>query len=109
MGNGTAALLNGCTPRELRGDTLIIGFPTAGRAEMCESNGRSEQIGTILSEHLGRRIRIKSEIVAGPQAEAAESSDKLNAQKRYEILNDPGVKAILGGLDATITKIEDNQ
>jgi DNA polymerase-3 subunit gamma/tau len=109
MGNGTAALLNGCTPREFKGDTLVIGFPTASRAEMCRSNGRAEQIASVVSEHLGRRIRIKSEVVAGPQTEVAESSDKPNTQRRYEILNDPGVKAILGGLDATITKIEDNQ
>jgi len=62
-----------------------------------------------VSEHLGRRIRIKSQIATGPQAETTESPDRPNTQKRYEILNDPGVKAILGGLDATITKIEEDQ
>ena len=34
---------------------------------------------------------------------------KPNAQKRYEIVGDPAVKIVLVGLDATITKIEENQ
>lgn len=106
LGNGTAALLSGSSPRGFRGDTLIIEFPTAGRIDMCQSNGRGEQITTVLSEQLGRQIRIKFEATAGSQIEATEGPP-TPTQKRYEILNDPGVKAVLGGLDATITKIED--
>ncbi|MGE5296205.1 MAG: DNA polymerase III subunit gamma/tau [Solirubrobacterales bacterium] len=106
LGNGTAALLSGSLPRGFKGDTLIIEFPTAGRIEMCQSNGRADQITTVLSEQLGRRIRIKFEAAASQQVDAAESPAKPT-QKKYEILNDPGVKAVLGGLEATITKIED--
>jgi len=109
LGNGTAALLSGTSPRGFKGDVLFIEFPTATRIEMCQSNGRPEQIAGVLSERLGRPVRIKCEAAAvGPQVEIAEGPAKQpNTQKRYEILNDPGVKAVLGGLDATITKIED--
>jgi DNA polymerase-3 subunit gamma/tau len=109
LGNGTAALLGGTSPRELKGDVLIIEFPTPGRIDMCQSNGRADQIAGVLSEQLGRRIRIKLEAVVSSQAEAAESSARLSTQKRNEILNDPGVKVVLGGLEATVMKIEENQ
>jgi hypothetical protein len=102
--------MTGSTPRELKGDTLIIDFPTSGRIQkqMCESNGRADQIASVLSEHLGRPIRIKFEMVAEPQkSEDTNSRAKPNGQKRNEILNDPGVKTVLLGLDATITGIEE--
>jgi len=111
LGNGTASLLNGSTPRQLEGDTLTIEFPPTGRMQkqMCEGNGRAEQIASVLSEHLGRPIRIKCELIAGSQAEGPEdrAKPKPAGQKRYEILNDPAVKNILVGLDATITGIEE--
>ncbi len=113
LGNGTASLLNGSTPRQLEGDTLSIEFPATGRMQkqMCESNGRAEQIAAVLGEHMGRPIRIEFELRAGSQAEGPEDRGKTKpaAQKRYEILNDPAVKNILVGLDATITGIEEEQ
>ncbi len=110
LGNATAGLMTGSMPRELKGDTLIIDFPTSGRIQkqMCESNGRADQIASVLSEHLGRPVRIKFEMVAEPQkSEDANGRAKPNGQKRNEILNDPGVKTVLLGLDATITGIEE--
>jgi DNA polymerase-3 subunit gamma/tau len=110
LGNGTASLLNGSTPRELRGDTLTIEFPATGRIQkqMCESNGRAEQIAAAVSEHLGTSVRIRFELADAP-AGGTDSGEKPkpNGQKRYEILNDPAVKNILVGLEATITKIEE--
>jgi DNA polymerase-3 subunit gamma/tau len=110
LGNGTASLLNGSTPRELREDTLTIEFPPTGRIQkqMCESNGRAEQIAAALSEHLGTSVRIKFELADAPAGETdSREKSKPNGQKRYEILNDPAVKNILVGLEATITKIEE--
>jgi DNA polymerase-3 subunit gamma/tau len=110
LGNATAGLMTGSLPRELTGDTLIIDFPTSGRIrkQMCESNGRADQIASVLSEHLGRSVRIKFEMVAeSSQSEDANGHAKPNGRKRNEILNDPGVKTVLLGLDATITGIEE--
>ena len=111
LGNGTASLLNGSTPRELKDDTLTIEFPAGARIQkqMCEGNGRAEQIAAALSEHLGTPVRIKFELTAESQAEGAggPAKPKPNGQRRYEILNDPAVKNILVGLDATITGIEE--
>ncbi|MCU0915432.1 MAG: DNA polymerase III subunit gamma/tau [Planctomycetes bacterium] len=112
LGVATASLMNGSTPGALKGDTLIVNFPTRARVqkEMCESGGRREQIASVLSEHLGRSIRIKFEMMAEPQVSAGgetNGGEKPNGQTRRELLNDPAVKTVLLGLDATITGIEE--
>ena len=109
LGNGTAGLLGGSIPRELKGDTLIVDFPARCRIQkqMCESNGRADQIASVLSEHWGKPVRMKFEMVAEPQAEEGQVAPKSTTRKRYEILNDPGVKTVLAILDATVTGIEE--
>jgi DNA polymerase III subunit gamma/tau len=109
LGNGTASLLSGTTARRLTDDTLAIEFPATGKMvkEMCEGKERAERIAAVLSEHFGRPVRIKYELAAGPQSGTAKSAAKPKGQKRYEILNDPGVKTVLAGLDATVTGIEE--
>jgi hypothetical protein len=109
LGNGTAGLMTGSTPREMKDNVLTIDFPTGNRIQkqMCESNGRADQIASVLSEHLGRPIRIKFEMIAEPQSEGTNGREKPNGQNRREILNDPAVKTVLLGLDATITGIEE--
>jgi len=109
LGNATAGLMTGSLPRELKGDILTIDFPTGNRIQkqMCESNGRADQIASVLSEHLGRPVRIKFEMIAEPQSESTNVREKPNGQNRREILNDPAVKTVLLGLDATITGIEE--
>ncbi|HNS22478.1 MAG TPA: DNA polymerase III subunit gamma/tau [Sedimentisphaerales bacterium] len=111
LGNGTAGLLTGSTPRELTDNTLVIEFPPTGgmQKHMCESNGRADQIASFLSEHLGQTVRVKFALAAAPSAQREGNPAKPNAQKRYEIVGDPAVKIVLVGLDATITKIEENQ
>jgi len=110
LGTATASLMAGSTPRQLKGDTLIIDFPAKSRIQkqMCESNGRADQIAGVVSEHWGRSVRIKFEMIAEPQqSESTNGPEKPNGQKRQEILNDPAVKTVLLGLDATITGIEE--
>ncbi len=110
VGNGTAGLLKGSTPRGLAGDTLLIHFPPTGgmQKHMCESNGRADQIASVLSEHLGRPIRVRFELAVGASTESTGDPARPTAQKRYEIASDPAVKMVLVGLDASITRIEEN-
>jgi hypothetical protein len=109
LGNGTASLMTGSSPRQFKGDTLIVDFPAKSKIqkEMCESNGRTGQIESVLREHFGRPIRIKFEMIAEPTSESTTVREKPNGQNRREILNDPAVKTVLLGLDATITGIEE--
>ncbi len=110
LGNSTAGLLAGSVPRELKGDTLLVDFPAGSRIQkqMCEGNGRAEQIASVLSEHLGRPVRMEFGIVAEPQSEDPSARAESRTQKRYQILNDPAVKTVLAGLNATITRIEED-
>ena len=111
LGNGTAGLLNGSVPRELRDGTLTVAFPAKNRIqkEMCENNGRAEQIAAALGEHLRRSIQIRFEAMAESQDERANGAEGSPTQGRYEILNDPGVKTVLAVLGATITGIEQDE
>jgi hypothetical protein len=78
---------------------------------MCERNGRPEQIGALLSDKFSTPVTVKLEIAAGEQAQAEPGTEKprTTGQRRNELLNDPAVKTILMGLDATITGIEEKQ
>ena len=111
LGNGTAGLLSGTVAYPLKDDTLTIEFSSAGKVQkgMCEAKERAERIASALSEHFGRSIRIKYQIAAEPHANGTTNGGRPNGQKRYEILNDPAVKTVLTGLDATITGIEEGQ
>jgi DNA polymerase-3 subunit gamma/tau len=111
LGNGTLGLLTGSTPRELKGNVLVIELPPTGGVQkhMCESNGRSDQIASVLSEYLGGTVHVKFELAQAPSGDEAGGAAKPAPQKRYEIINDPAVKIVLLGLDATITGIEQDQ
>jgi uncharacterized protein YjbJ (UPF0337 family) len=76
---------------------------------MCESNGRVEQIESVLRERLGRAIKIELQIAEGG-AETAETPAQTTtrSQKQNAMMNDPAVKTILMGLDATITGIDES-
>jgi DNA polymerase III gamma/tau subunit len=105
----TAMLLNGSTLTKLEDDVLTIEFPATGKPQkdMCESNGRIEQLTAVASEYMGRSVRLKFVVAASTPVTQSESQPKPTSQRRNEILNDPAVKAVLTGLEATITGIED--
>jgi hypothetical protein len=106
----TGSLLAGSTPQSLEGDLLTIQFPAAGKIqkEMCESNGRTDLIAAALSEQLGQPVRIKFALTTASEEGTPAKGGKANSQSRYDLLNDPAVKTILVGLDATVTGIEED-
>ncbi len=108
LGPATTSLLTGSTPKGPLNGVLTVEFPPTGRMqkEMCESNGRSEQIANALGECLGGPVRVAFTVArsAAPE-EAAER--KPFAERQRQILSDPGVKTIIVELGATITGIEE--
>ena len=118
LGNGTGGLLASAEPTRFEDGLLTITFPASAEMQkkMCESNSRAAQIQSLLSEHCRTAIRLKFETAADepPQllAEAragAVNQPKTTGQRRNELINDPAVRTILMGLDATITGIEEDQ
>ncbi|MBN1391739.1 MAG: DNA polymerase III subunit gamma/tau [Sedimentisphaerales bacterium] len=113
LGNGTGGLLASAEPTRFEEGILTITFPASAEVQkkMCESSGRAAQIQSLLSEHCGRDLRLKFETSADLQMpiKAVTAQSKTIGQKRNELINDPAVRTILMGLDATITGIDENQ
>ena len=77
---------------------------------MCESNGRLEQIKSALTQKFGVPIAIELQLAAGTaNGLPAPDKTKMKSQRQNEIINDPAVKTVLMGLDATVTNIENTQ
>jgi len=107
---GTGGLLSSAEPVRFENGILTLEFGPAGHVHkrICESNGRMGQIETLLSEEFSTSIRLKFEVAAGEpkQPEPNGREQKVGSKKRYELANDPAVKTVLLGLDATIMGIE---
>jgi len=108
----TAALLSSASPSRFEEGVLTLAFGPSAKMQkkMCESNGRLEQIQAVLSEYFSASVKLKLEVVRHDQAETKTSPARTKTynQKRNELLNDPAVKTVLMGLDATITGIEED-
>ena len=77
----TAMLLTGSTLTKFEDDVLTVEFPATAKPqkEMCESNGRIDQITAIANEYLGCSVRIKFVVAAATVvAEAAPAEDNPN-------------------------------
>jgi DNA polymerase-3 subunit gamma/tau len=113
LGNGTAGLLSSAAPAQFEDGMLTLEFNPSARMqkEMCESNNRTEQIASVLSEHLGREIKLNFRIADNIQQQEipiTKKPPKGSSQMKNKIINDPAVKTVLLGLNATITGIEEN-
>jgi DNA polymerase III gamma/tau subunit len=110
---GTGGLLVSAVPSRFENGILTLEFGQSNYVQksMCERNGRIEQIEALLSEQLSRPVKLKLETAAGKrtQTESGTIPPKTGSQRRNEIINDPAVKTVLMGLDATITGIEEDK
>jgi len=112
LGPGTGGLLSSAVPAQFEDGVLTLEFGASAQMQkrMCESNGRAEQIQALLGEQLSMPVRLVFETAAEQQTEAVPDANqpKTSSQRRNELINDPAVKTVLMGLDATITGIEED-
>ena len=111
LGPGTSELISSAVPSRFENNVLTLQFGPSCHMQkkMCESNGRTEQIQNVLSEEFSIPVRLKFELAAGPPVPIETVPDRPKSiQRRNEIINDPAVKTVILGLDATITGIEEN-
>lgn len=101
----TAGLIKSSVPSRFENGLLTLQFPALAQMQkkMCESNGRTEQIQDVLSEQFSMPIKLNFEIAA----ETPQDQPKTIGQRKIELVNDPAVKTVLLGLDATITGIDE--
>jgi hypothetical protein len=69
---------------------------------MCEN--KSETITSLISDILARKITLKFEIAPEPTKSASQAGSISDKDKA---LNDPAVKTLLSGLNATVTQIDE--
>ncbi len=106
LGNGTAALLNLALPSRLEDGLLTLAFPTSCEMQMkmCQSNGRLEKIESLLAKSSEKPVKITLELADIDDP----NRPKTQSQRQNELINDPAVKTVVTGLDATITGIEED-
>jgi len=113
LGPATGGLLGSAVPSRFEDGVLTLEFGQSNYVQksMCERNGRVEQIEALLSEQFSMPVKLKLETTAGerPKTESGTIPPKTGNQRRNEIINDPAVKTVLMGLDATITGIEEDK
>jgi chromosomal replication initiation ATPase DnaA len=103
----TGGFLDSAEPVDWRDNVLTLSFPqSAGFARhMCKD--RAEQVESLLSEAIGTRIKVQFESSAAQSDETqATGQAKADRKKRDEALNDPAVRTLLSGLNATVTGID---
>ncbi len=111
LGPGTAGLLSTAEPIGFEKGILTIEFPSSAaiKKEMCENNGRLEQIKSGLKKRIESLQDIQLRISQGTSNDKTQQNNsKTRSQRQNEIINDPAVKTVIMGLDATINNIEDN-
>jgi hypothetical protein len=112
LGPGTGGLLSSAVPAQFENGVLTLEFGASAQMQkrMCESNGRMEQIQALVGEQFSTPVRLKFETAADEQTQGGPTANqpKTSAQRRNELINDPAVKTVLMGLDATITGIEED-
>jgi len=86
---GTGGLLGSAEPNRFEDGILTLEFGPKNYVQksMCERNGRTEQIESLLSEQLSKPIKLKLETAAGErkQTEPGTTPPKTGSQKRNEI------------------------
>ena len=112
LGNGTAGLLGSARPSRFEAGVLTLTFAAGSEMQrrMCESNGRIEQIQSLLSEQCGTSVKVELEVAAGSQGQDEPAAEKPGARslKKNELINEPAVRTVLMELNATITDLEES-
>jgi DNA polymerase-3 subunit gamma/tau len=111
LGPSTDGLLRSAVPSRFEDGVLTLAFPASAEMQekMLERNGRIEQIQSLLIERCPTLCKLILEVASAEQREAEPvmPAPKTGSQKKNELINNPAVKMVLIGLDATITGIEE--
>jgi DNA polymerase-3 subunit gamma/tau len=110
LGPGTAALLSSAVPSRFEDGVLTLEFGPSAQTRIGASKDRLEQVQAFLSERFSIPLTLKLETARHEQVEPRtdQVQPRTFSQKRNDLLNDPAVKTVLMGLDATITGIEED-
>ncbi|MCF7954916.1 MAG: DNA polymerase III subunit gamma/tau [Phycisphaerae bacterium] len=111
----TASMLKNGVPAQYNGGTLTVQFKQEFNRVGCQD--RHDEICKIFKAATGASINMKFELQTGGDSANAPSSPAaaapaqagnkpMSSTKRQEVMDDPDVKAIMSGLNATLLNIE---
>jgi len=113
IGAGTAALLCSLEPSRYEQGVLTLAVPASAQlsTKMLAGNGRLEQIQSFLSKYCRDPVTIRLETLPdeSPVPDPRACARGAGGKKRSELINDPAVKTVILGLDATVTRIEERK
>ena len=112
LGESTRSVLNSAFVAGFENSLLTLAFPACEEISkrMCESNGRAEQIESLLLDISGKPVKLKLTLGPERQNQNKASADKTKTvSRKNEILNDPAVKMVLTELSATVTDIKEDR
>jgi len=112
LGKGTVSLLGGATASRWSQGVLTLQFEACAKVQyqMAQGNGRPEQMAAVISDYLGEPTQVVFELARGsdgPPKSRPQAPSPAKPKSR-QILDDPAVKTVLLGLDATITGVEEH-
>jgi len=110
LGPGTRVLFNSAEPVAFDNSILTVSFAASAQVskQMLERNGRIKEIGAVLGDYCRAPVRLKFEMHQ-TQSDEVEASDAVTpGRKKNELINDPAVRTVLLGLDATVTGIRED-
>jgi DNA polymerase III gamma/tau subunit len=108
-GKATAGLLGSVSSQSLDGDQLTLLFESDAEAtkNMCQNTSRRDPIEAVLSQILGRKIKLALALSAEKSDDQDHAANaNVSKEKKNKIMQDAAVKAIVSHLGATITGIE---
>jgi 5-hydroxyisourate hydrolase-like protein (transthyretin family) len=107
-----AELLKKAVPLRLNNGTLSLGFDASEEFSMnlCQSNGKQEQIESALSDSVGIKIKTAFETIKkdGKTEQKAKPAGAKTSKKTIdEAARTPAIRTILSGLDANILDVKE--
>ena len=109
--SGYLKFLKLAIPAEWDKNILTLGFPksSAFGKDICEK--RIDEIASDISAALGVNVKIKLTIgdFAPAQKDFKSAGAKLTSQQRQDALDDPAVKTLISGLNATVVQIDETK
>ena len=101
----TAGLLEHADgPPTINGNTLTLTFPKTNEFAKAMCENKSETITSLISGILDRQVTLKFETAPEPN-QPTSPADSIS--EKDKALNDPAVKTLLSGLNATVTQIDE--
>ena len=88
--------------------TMVLAFPESAKFIMDMCQKKAGEIGSAIGAALAVNVNVKFKVCSSieTKTETRSAGARPSREKRQEALDDPAIKTLLSGLDATVVQIE---